>query len=121
MNKKIIIGITICVVVLLAILSFMVLKTESSTSPNGEIKLTEDKLITDQEIINKIVRDKISPKGNNLTEMVLDSDDPNIMDEPWKMAYYVCTENEHSGWIYEYTGGGPSPAKLYGPYGWCLI
>lgn len=90
--------------------------------PIKDIKLTEDKLITNQTLIDLILIKKVSPLGNNLTTLVLRDDykDKHIFDGFSEVAYYVCIENEHRGWIY-YSGGIAGIQKLYGPYEWCLI
>lgn len=119
MNKTLVIGLILFIVIIAGVLSFQLTRPISSNGP--EIKLTTDKVITDHETINLIVVDNISPKGNNLTKIIIDEDDPNIMDESWKFAYYVCNEDEYSGWIYYYSGGDKAKPTLYGPYGWCLI
>ncbi|MCX6818078.1 MAG: hypothetical protein NTU57_04440 [Candidatus Aenigmarchaeota archaeon] len=54
-----------------------------------------------------------SPNDNStLTKIILDSDDPNIMDEPWRYAFY--SGNENIFWIVDMPGellGG-----WYGPF-----
>lgn len=105
--------------VLIALLVFS-LYFKMNPNPNPELKLTEDKLITNQTLIDLIVKNRISPLGNNLTEMVLQDDyaKRGIVDGDYKVAYYVCTNNEYSGWILY---NKDKSSKLYGPYGWCLI
>ena len=112
---------TLIVVCLIIIAICLILHIKFTHRTVVELELTEDKLITNQTLIDLIVNKQISPLGNNLTKMILDEDDPEIMDEPWKYAYYVCNNNEHVGWIYYYAGGDLSKGGLYGPYSWCLI
>lgn len=105
-------------------LAFYAYNAYSNSPPNiysPAYELTEDKLITNQTMIDMIVNDLRSPLGNNLTKVVIDEDDPQIMDESWKIGYYVCDKGENKAWIYYSAGESPLRTGLYGPYEWCLI
>jgi hypothetical protein len=53
-----------------------------------------------------------SPDNNSeLEQIVIDPDDPNMMDEPWRVAYYSKTENVF--WIADMPG---FEVNWYGPY-----
>lgn len=53
-----------------------------------------------------------SPNTNELLiKIVIDPDDPNMMDEPWRYAYY--SESEDIFWISDMPGFSP---QWYGPY-----
>jgi hypothetical protein len=117
MEKKTILITGICAIIILLILIFYF---KTTSHPSNPIKLTEDKLITNQTLIDLIVNKKKSPLGNDLEMTVVAADDPQIADEPWEYHYYVCNKNEHLGWVYIY-GGNTGPAGLYGPFDWCLI
>jgi hypothetical protein len=118
-EKKARLFITVSIIIL-GLLAFFIL-FKFNPNPNVDIKLTEDKLITNQTLIDLIVKGRVSPLGNNLTEMVLDmSNKEGIGTNAYKIAYYTCSNNEHEGWIY-YSQGSQHTPKLFGPYGWCLI
>ena len=116
---KKIITVVLVVVIALGLYIFINSKNRGSLDPGP--KLTSDKIISDPVIVNSIIQKKISPKGNPLSKVVLDEDDPNILDESWRYAYYACFQGEHSGWIYDYPGGDVQRPTLYGPFEWCLI
>jgi hypothetical protein len=110
------------IIIILAVIALLAWGLYFKFTPRSDmgLKLTEDKLVTNQTLIDMIVNDKISPLGNNLTESVLRDDykERGIFDGVYKVAYYTCSNNEHEGWIY-YNSGKIS--KLYGPYGWCYV
>jgi len=115
-NKTIFIVLTCLAVIALVVgLSF-----KSYNNSGRNIALTEDKLITNETLINMIVNDMESPLGNKLIKVVLEDDGAYVSDRGWKYAYQVCTSNEHNGWIYVHSGK-TGQNKLYGPYEWCLI
>ncbi len=118
MNKQTKIITLIVVLVVIGVALYFVFYKISAPFP--QIKLTSDKLITNQTIIDLILLNQTSPNGNLLTELVLQDDFKvrGIFDGVYKVAYFTCSNNEHQGWIY-YSHGGIS--KLYGPYAWCLI
>jgi len=121
MKKGVIIGLIVIGLLLVIFLIFMIILSEDTGKYVHEIKFTEDKLITNQTIINMIVDDMKSPNGNNLTKLVIHEIDPNIMDDGGKIGYYVCVNGEHRGWIYYSGGEGLIKPGLYGPYEWCYI
>ena len=121
--------IIIWIVVILVVISTLFLLFSKSFLQGGYSgpELTQDKLITNQTLIDLIVKNNISPLGNNLSLLVLDEAESNIADDSWRKAYYVCDFNkinknltEHSGWIQDYNGK-TGEIKLYGPYDWCLV
>ena len=107
-------------IIALSLYIFLSSKYNRGSLKQPSPELTPDKIISDLSVIDLIITKQRSPKGNALTKMVIDSDDPNIMDEPWSYAYYTCSENEHSGWIHDYRGGDKEKPALYGPYEWCF-
>lgn len=109
-NKKILSIIILLVIFVLLAFGISYFFIPSSV-PYYPIEPTADKLITNETLINMIVFDRLSPLGNNLTMTHLNNTP--------KTLFYVCTKNEHSGWVY-YQDSKNQPA-LYGPYGWCLI
>ena len=117
LNKKILWGFVLLIVVIGAFFWIYWRYSNIGFLPE-DLVLSEDKLITDQTIINLIVNDLKSPSGNNLTKIILDESAQTIIDGPEKIAYYVCNNGEHRGWIY-YNNG--KYFSLYGPYGWCLV
>ena len=121
MKKKLAFGILVLLIIGVIGAVAITVMVDKSSFDHPEPELTEENLIDNPEMYDLIVNQRISPNGNNLTRMVLDEDDPNIMDEPWKFAFYVCTEEEHQAWILYYSGGGSSEPKLYGPFDWCFI
>ncbi len=110
----------IIAIVLVALLALGVFY-KMSFRPIDGLKLTEDKLITNQTLMDLIIINHTSPLGNNLTTILLDKEARTLMDGPQKIGYYVCTENEHSGWILFHDKYSKSKPSLYGPYGWCYV
>lgn len=76
--------------------------------------LSENMLITNQTLIDLIVNNMTSPLGNNLTK-------DSSFEYGGKTYYYVCTENEHMGWIYYSLEPSSIKPGLYGPYDWCYV
>jgi len=119
MEKKTLIWSIVAILVLIVV-AFGVYFSINAPSPKiPGTKFTEDKLITNQTLIDLVVNKHISPLGNNLTKYIVDSDDPEIMDDGWRISYFVCGNNEKAGWIYYSCGECSIKTGLYGPYEWC--
>lgn len=127
MERKLKISLGIIGMIILIALLALGLYYKFTPRLDYDLKLTEDKLIINQTLIDMIVINNTSPLGNNLTEMNLVALEEDIIagDEKVlvsKNAYYTCTQNEHNGWIYLiYSDSGEAVSKLYGPYSWCNI
>jgi len=119
MERKTILLISLAIILGLALLFGLYYNFNSNNHRN--IEFTKNKLITNETLINMIFNDMKSPKGNNLTKVVIQENDPNIMDDEGKIGYYVCANGENQGWVYYSGGEGLIKPGLYGPYAWCSI
>jgi hypothetical protein len=120
MKKYLFPTVTLLILIMIGVFLYILFKPRYMMSP-APLKLTQEKIISDPILIESIVVKKISPLGNKLDKIWIDEDDPDIMDEPWRAAFYVCRPGEHSGWILDYSGGDKAKPTLYGPFSWCLI
>ena len=108
------------IIAILVVVGFIIFLNYPFIYSPEKIVLSEDKLITNSTFINQIVNERISPNGNSLEKIIIDEDNPEMTDESWRFAYFVCNEEESIGWVYDYNGK-TEKTGLYGPYGWCLI
>jgi hypothetical protein len=119
-KKKILLIISILIVIILLALG-LYYSFNPKPAPYYPRDLTDSKLITNQTLIDMIVKDMKSPLGNNLTRHAIGDDSGiRIKDAYYDVAYYVCSNNEHEGWI-QRIGGIAGINKLYGPYEWCYV
>ncbi len=110
MKTKLLFGLLAIVVIVIAIVYFLIPKSIICTN----YVLDEEHLITDESKRPQGTwRDMKSPNdGSKLEQIIIDPDDPNIMDEPWRYAYYSKTENIF--WVADMPG--MSFGGWYGPF-----
>jgi len=113
--KKIAIIILILIIIVGSCIYFRWRNVDTGLPPRP--KLTADKIINDQVVIDSIVLKRISPSGNHVENVMLESQNPDMKDGGWKDVFYVCSQNENQGWIRVNSG---FKSTLYGPYDWCL-